>query len=63
MLAQHRFLDDSLHIHRINFNKLSGAACQSVITGVNTDPSSFQPHYLGIRFQDIIRKFLPKYNL
>ena len=34
MLALQGFLDDSLRVHRINFNKLSGAACQSVITGV-----------------------------
>ena len=47
MLVLQGFLDDSLHLHRTNFNKLSGAACKSVIIGVNTDPSSFQPHCLG----------------
>ena len=47
MLALQGFLDDSLHLHRKNFNKLSGAAFKSVIFGVNTNPSSFQPHYLG----------------
>ena len=43
------FLDDSLHLHRTNFNKLSGAAFKSVIVGVNADPPSFQPHCLGFK--------------
>ena len=47
MLVLQGFLDDSLHLHYTNFNKLSGAASKSVIIGVNTNPLSFQPHCLG----------------
>lgn len=40
----HRFLDDSLHLHRTNFNRFSRAAGRSVITGINLLSESFQPH-------------------
>ena len=43
MLVLQGFLDDILYLHHTNFNKLSDAACKSVIIGVNTDPLSFQP--------------------
>ena len=46
-MALQGFLDDSLHLHHTVFNKLSGAASKSVVIGVNTNPSSFQPHCLG----------------
>ena len=45
-LLPHELLYDSLHLHRTNFSKLSGAASKSVITGVCTVPLSFQPQCL-----------------
>ena len=46
MLVLQGFFDDSLHLHHTNFNELSGAVSKSVIIGVNTNPSGFQPHAL-----------------
>ena len=49
VLLPHGFLDESLHLHRMNFKRLSGATSLSVMTGVSSIPLSFQPHCFGSR--------------
>ena len=43
MLVPHGFLDTSLHLHRTNLSRVSGAGARSVITGTSIAPPSFHP--------------------
>ena len=46
-LFPREFLEESLHLHHINFSRVSGATAMPVVTRVNVVPSSFLLHYSG----------------